>query len=62
MLLGEKIKTARKAKNLSQEKLAALVDVTTSTIFKIEKNKINPSFHIVTKICEALNISMDSLR
>ncbi len=61
MSLGIKIKQARINTGLTQEKLARLLDVTTQTIYKIEKDKNIPYFTLVKKISEALNIKLDSL-
>ncbi len=61
MSLGSKIKTARKKAGLTQEKLARKLDVTTQTVYKIEKDRNVPSFKLVKKIATILNISLDSL-
>ena len=47
MSLGSKIKKARTEAGYTQEKLARLLDVTTQTIYKIEKDKNVPSFDIL---------------
>ena len=61
MSLGSKIKKARTEAGYTQEKLARLLDVTTQTIYKIEKDKNVPSFELVKKIAKELNVSLDSL-
>lgn len=61
MSLGSKIREARIKAGLTQEKLARLLDVTTQTIYKIEKDKNVPSFTLVKKIAEILKISLDDL-
>ena len=61
MSLGSKIKKARTDAGYTQEKLARLLDVTTQTIYKIEKDKNIPSFELVKKIAKVLNVSLDSL-
>lgn len=61
MTLGEKLKKARIKAGLTQEKLARLLDVTTQTIYKIEKDKHVPSFIFVKKIADALKVSLDEL-
>ncbi|NQY74194.1 MAG: helix-turn-helix transcriptional regulator [Candidatus Margulisbacteria bacterium] len=61
MSLGTKIRKARTKAGLTQENLARKLDVTTQTIYKIEKDKNVPSFELVKKIAKVLKISLDSL-
>jgi DNA-binding XRE family transcriptional regulator len=61
MTLGEKIRNARLNSKLTQEALAREVDITLNTMYRIEKNKMSPTFPIVAKIAKVLNISLDSL-
>jgi len=60
--IAKNLKRLRKAKKLSQERLARLADVANNTIIKIEaeKNK-NPTLDTLTKISRALNVSVDEL-
>jgi len=46
----------RKEQHISQEKLAEMCGVATSTIGGIESANQNPSFEIILKIAKALNI------
>lgn len=50
------LKYYRKEKGLSQEKLAELCNVSTSTIGCIESAHQNPSFELIIKLSENLNI------
>lgn len=50
------LKFYRKEKGISQEKLAELCEVSTSTISCVESFHQNPSFELLLKIAEALNI------
>lgn len=59
--LGHTIKAAREAKNLTQEKLAEAVGISTVYMSEIENKKTIPSFPILCSICQTLNISLDSL-
>jgi len=61
-MLAENIKKLRKNKSLSQDKLARLADVTYNTLVKIESgaNK-NPTLETLTKLADALNVSIDKL-
>ncbi len=61
MNLGDKIRKARTDKGITQEALAREVGITVSTIYKIEKNKMNPTFSVTSKIAKALEISLDDL-
>ena len=54
--LGEKLKSLRKEKNISQEKLSELCDCATSTIGCIEIGRQAPSFEMIINIANALKI------
>jgi len=56
-----KLKLARIEKQLSQEELADLVDVTRQTIGLIEKGKYNPSINLCIKISKALDRTLNDL-
>lgn len=62
MQLGDKIKSARKDKKMSQEALARKAEVSLSYLFKIEKNVHSPTFDVITRIADALDIDLNSLR
>lgn len=55
-LLGLRIKELRKARGLTQEKLAELVGIGTSNISYIETGKYAPSSESFEKIVEALGV------
>ena len=60
--LAENLRRIRKAKGLTQEKLARLADLTNNTIIKIESGKNqNPTLDTLKKIARALEISVDDL-
>ena len=60
--LSQNLRKFRKAKKLSQEKLARLADVANNTIIKIEAGKNqNPTLDTLNKIAKALEISVDEL-
>ena len=60
--LAKNITRLRKAKGLSQEKLARLADVANNTIIKIEAGKNqNPTLDTLKKIAKALEVSVDDL-
>ncbi len=60
--ITKNLRKLRKAKGLSQEKLARLADVANNTIIKIEAGKNqNPTLDTLKKIAEALEASIDDL-
>lgn len=58
---NKKIKIARIESDMSQEQLAELVGVTRQTIGLIESGNYNPSLHLCTEICKALNKTLNDL-
>lgn len=61
VLLGKRIAKLRVSKNLTQEKLAEMVDRTPNHISKLELAATNPSFEVLVKIAHALNVELSSL-
>ena len=60
--ITKNLRKLRKAKGLSQEKLARLADVANNTIIKIEAGKNqNPTLDTLKKIAKALDVSVDDL-
>lgn len=55
-LVGKNVRKYRKLRNLSQEKLSELVDVSTDYISLIELGKRVPSLKRLYKIAEILDI------
>jgi transcriptional regulator with XRE-family HTH domain len=60
-LLGERIRTIRKEKNIIQERLAELVDKTTEHISFIERGERSPSFELLIDLSQALDVSLPYL-
>lgn len=61
-MLGENIRRIRKKRNLTQDKLARLADISYTSITKIETGVIkSPSVQTVAKIAKALGVSVDEL-
>ena len=61
-MLSENIKKLRIKKGLAQEKLARLADISTATLVKIESGAAKePTITTVTKIADALDVSIDEL-
>lgn len=55
------LKSARAAKDLSQQQLAELVGVSRQTINAIEKGDYNPTINLCRAICKALDKTLDDL-
>lgn len=56
-----RIKSARAAKDMSQEALAKEVGVSRQTINAIEKGDYNPTIKLCLAICRALDKTLDEL-
>lgn len=60
--IGDKIKSWRKKRDLTQDALAKTANIPYTTIAKIESDVIkNPSLQTITKIAEGLGITIDDL-
>lgn len=55
------MKLARTEKNLNQQELADLADVTRQTIGLIEKGNYNPTLKLCINIAKALDRTLDQL-
>ncbi len=58
---GERLVEARKRKNLSQKKLAELLEVTPTSLNYWEKGKREPTVAMIKRISGILNVSADYL-
>ena len=56
-----KMKSARAAKDYSQQQLAELTGVSRQTINAIEKGDYNPTIRLCVKICKKLDRTLDEL-
>lgn len=56
-----KLKSARAAKDMSQQLLADAVGVSRQTINAIEKGDYNPTIRLCIAICKALGKTLDEL-
>ena len=56
-----KLKAARAAKDLSQDELAKLCNVSRQTISAIEKGDYNPTIKLCIAICHELGKTLDEL-
>lgn len=62
MDIGKKLREAREKQGLSRDELVKKAGITVNTLYKIETGKMpKPSFEIVKKLSQALDISLDEL-
>lgn len=61
MTIGEKVKTARREKSISQKKLAALIGLSELTVIRLEKGQREPRPSELEKIAEVLGVPVASL-
>lgn len=59
--IGERIKTIRKQKGLSQELLSERAGINLRTIQRIEKNETTPRGNTLQMLCQTLDVPIDSL-
>jgi y4mF family transcriptional regulator len=56
--LGETIRKRRKELNITQPHLAELADISTNTLYKLERGYGNPSFEVINKLAEVLGMEL----
>lgn len=61
VVLGEKIKTLRVSRKMTQSELAEKLNVTKSTISSYENDSRQPSYEVLIKISSLFNVTIDSL-
>ena len=61
MAFGKRIRTIRKQKGISQEKLALLAQIDRSYMGKIERGEFNLTLTKIYQISEALQVSVVTL-
>ena len=61
MKLGEKIKSLRKSKSISQEELASMLKINRNYLSRIETGKSEPTSSILKNIAEIFNVDLNSL-
>lgn len=59
--LGQKIKTLREEKNLTQGKLGDLIEKDYQAISRLERGLVNPSAYLVLQISNALQVKIEDL-
>ncbi len=58
---GKRVREVRKAKGISQEKLAELADIDRSYMGNIERGEKNVTLKKVYEICDALDVTIGEL-
>lgn len=56
--LGEAIKNRRKELGITQPHLAELANISTNTLYKLERGQGNPSLEVLTKVAEVLGMEL----
>jgi transcriptional regulator with XRE-family HTH domain len=59
--IGDRLKTLREEKYLSQRELAIAADVSPTTIFKLEANQAEPQPRTIRKLANALGVEPSQL-
>lgn len=59
--IGKYIQQKRKEKNLTQEQLSEILNVSNKTISKWENGKCMPDYSIIKTLCDALSITLSEL-
>lgn len=60
-VLGNKFRSARVAKELSQAQLAYKIGKDQQSINRLEKGKINPSYLYLLEVCKGLELTLSEL-
>jgi|GraSoiStandDraft_36_1057302.scaffolds.fasta_scaffold2526361_1 transcriptional regulator with XRE-family HTH domain len=58
---GKRLRYFRRDRDLTQEQLAELVDLSVNFISMLEKGEAAPSFDTITKLTNALNVDVGEL-
>jgi len=61
MTLGQQISKLRKQKKLSQNDLGKKIGTSGDIIGRYERDEVNPSIEVATKIADTLEVSLDFL-
>ena len=56
--IGNSIKTRRKELQITQPHLAELAEISTNTLYKLERGQGNPSLQVLCKVAEVLGMEI----
>lgn len=59
--VGERIRSLRQQKQLSQEQVALKAEITPAYLGQIERGEKNPTLKAIEKLCDALNVTLVEL-
>lgn len=57
-IIGERLKKARKSKNLTQEQLAEKIDVSVAFLSRVERGDVKINLPRLSQVCDILDISI----
>lgn len=60
-MLGEKLKVAREKKNLSQNDVASVLNISRQSISKWENNRNTPDIDNLIRLCNLYDVTLDEL-
>lgn len=60
-MLGEEIQKARKAAEMTQEKLAYRADIDRTYLSQLENNRKSPTVDVLFRLCDAMGLSASKL-
>ncbi|NVB40317.1 helix-turn-helix transcriptional regulator [Pseudenhygromyxa sp. WMMC2535] len=58
---GQHVKSLRRARGLTQERLAERSDLSVDTIRRLEQGSFSPSYDTLRKLCEGLSLELSTL-
>lgn len=56
--IGQTVKSRRKELNITQPHLAELAQISTNTLYKLERGQGNPSLNVLSKLVEVLGLEI----
>jgi transcriptional regulator with XRE-family HTH domain len=56
--LGETIRKRRKDLSITQPHLAELAEISTNTLYKLERGQGNPSLEVINKLADVLGMEL----
>lgn len=58
---GERLRTLRRERGLTQEEVALRADITASYYGQLERNIANPTISMLNKICDVMGVSITDI-
>ena len=59
--IGKRVRAARRARDMTQEQLAELANISTSFVGHIERGTRVPSLETMWRICKVMGLPMDHI-